>query len=168
MKLYLGNCEDILKTLPDKSVDAMICDPPYGTLGMQKWDIVLDWESVCRELKRVCRDGAPVLIFADYKSIFYVQRILSTKKLSYKYFFIWDKICTQNNTMSIKHLPSNTCEFILVFGTSNKHLHYYTDAEEWDGSMKFKRCLKKLSSKEWEDFPIKEALQATRERTCFR
>lgn len=43
MKLYNEDCIEVLKTLPDASVDAVICDPPYGKLGCEKWDNVLDW-----------------------------------------------------------------------------------------------------------------------------
>lgn len=53
LKLYEGACEDILKTLPDKSVDAVICDPPYGTLKvvrkdafrLNQWDTLLNYRS---------------------------------------------------------------------------------------------------------------------------
>ena len=45
LELYNGNCLEIMKKLPDKSIDMILCDLPYGTTR-NKWDSVIDLESL--------------------------------------------------------------------------------------------------------------------------
>jgi DNA modification methylase len=52
--LYQGDCLEILKGLADNSVDVTIIDPPYG-MGVDHWDILVDIESITKEIKRVTR-----------------------------------------------------------------------------------------------------------------
>jgi site-specific DNA-methyltransferase (adenine-specific) len=47
-----GDCFEVLKTIPDKSIDAVITDPPYG-IGLAKWDTVVDIPLFTKEVKRI-------------------------------------------------------------------------------------------------------------------
>lgn len=73
--------------LPDKSVDLVLCDPPYGTTQC-KWDAVLTFESMWRELNRVIKPNAAIAIFGS-------EPFSSNLRLSnieqYKYDWIWEK-----------------------------------------------------------------------------
>lgn len=62
-----------MKQLPDKSVDAVICDPPYATLlsnrpdrtNHNEWDKKLDYSTIVEQLKRITKKGTPVILFDD-------------------------------------------------------------------------------------------------------
>ena len=54
IKLYLGDCLEKMKSIESGSVDAIICDPPYGTTSC-KWDSVIPLEPMWEQLKRVIK-----------------------------------------------------------------------------------------------------------------
>ncbi len=63
-KLFTGDCLDILKQLPDNSVDSCITDPPYG-MGMEHWDHSVPSVSIWEEVMRVLKPGAFCLSFCS-------------------------------------------------------------------------------------------------------
>lgn len=57
--LHLGDCLDVMQGISDGSVDAVICDPPYGTVRCA-WDVVIPFEPMWAQLKRITKpNGAP-------------------------------------------------------------------------------------------------------------
>jgi DNA modification methylase len=67
--LHLGDCLDILRALPDNSVDAVVTDPPYGLSFMGKrWDYDVPSEDVWRECLRVLKPGGHLLAFAGTRT----------------------------------------------------------------------------------------------------
>ena len=79
--IYNANCFDILKQLPDKSVNLILSDPPYYKIKTDSWDNqwkkfddYLDWiEKFALECKRVLKDNGSFYIFGDDKIIAYIQ-----------------------------------------------------------------------------------------------
>jgi site-specific DNA-methyltransferase (adenine-specific) len=68
-ELHLGNCLDILATMPDNSVDAIVTDPPYGLAFMgKKWDYDVPSEEIWRECLRVLKPGGHLLAFAGTRT----------------------------------------------------------------------------------------------------
>ena len=78
MKLYNGDCLEIMKNIPDDSIDLILCDLPYGTIkGLQPskykkkfdyntdWDIRLDTESLFREYERILRPKGTIILFSQ-------------------------------------------------------------------------------------------------------
>ena len=53
-KLYKGDCLEVMKLIPDGSIDAIITDPPYGTTAC-KWDSVIDFELMWEQLNRIIK-----------------------------------------------------------------------------------------------------------------
>lgn len=159
-ELFLGSCEEELKHISEKTIDLVLVDPPYCTLG-HSWDTPLEWNEICKELKRICNPKAAVLIFCDYKSIFKMQASLVEAGLKYRYFFIWDKVSTFNNAQNAKTMPINSYEFILVFSLTSKSPAYYTDGEVYyeDAILRYAGLSKYKDTK---DFPIEEACLKTK------
>jgi len=56
MKLYHGDCLEIMKNIPDKSVDMILCDLPYGTTR-NKWDSIIDINKLFRQYERIVKNG---------------------------------------------------------------------------------------------------------------
>lgn len=57
IKLYRGDCLDMMKKIPDSSVDCIICDLPYGTTR-NRWDTIIPFQPLWDEYKRVAKDSA--------------------------------------------------------------------------------------------------------------
>ena len=69
--LHLGDCLDVMQGIPDGSVDAVICDPPFGTTNC-KWDSVIPFEPMWGQLKRIVKPNA---------FLFLVQKLTTPKVL---------------------------------------------------------------------------------------
>ena len=108
-KLYLGDCLEILPTLPDKSVDAIITDLPYGTTAC-KWDVIIPLEPMWRQIKRVCR-GA----FVTTTSQPFTSALVMSNPKHFSHSWIWNKRYPANYPLAKKQ-PMKIHEDVLVFG----------------------------------------------------
>lgn len=108
MQLYLGDCLEILPTLPDKSVDMVMCDLPYGTT-QNKWDSVIDLPTLWAQYRRICK-GAIVLTAAQP---FTSALVMSALDL-FKYQWVWRKP-TGTGFLNAKKQPLRNHEDVLVF-----------------------------------------------------
>jgi len=105
VKLYLGDCLEVMRGFPDKSVDAVITDPPYFRIVDAQWDKqwktldeYLAWlDVVSDEWKRILKDNGSLMIFADDMVSAYVQ-VLIDKKLLLLNNIVWYK----TNNLPIK------------------------------------------------------------------
>lgn len=117
INLMHGDCLELMKDIPDHSIDMILCDLPYGTTDC-KWDSVIPfdkmWECVNKVVKR---DGATVLFGSEPFSS--SCRMSNIKR--YKYDWLWDKK-SAGNFMVAKYQPLKTFENIMVFGGS---INYY-------------------------------------------
>ena len=69
MQLHLGDCYDVLKTLPDNSVDSIVTDPPYGLSFMgKKWDYDVPDKKIWKQCLRVLKDGGHLLAFGGTRT----------------------------------------------------------------------------------------------------
>ena len=64
MMLHLGDCLDVMQDIPDGSVDAVICDPPFGTTNC-KWDSVIPFEPMWAQLKRITKPSGAIVLMAS-------------------------------------------------------------------------------------------------------
>lgn len=114
IELFQGNCLEIMKDIPDKSVDMILCDLPYGTTQC-KWDTIIPFEDLWKQYNRVIKtDGAIVLFGSEPFSS--SLRMSNIKK--YKYDWVWDKK-QAGNVLNAKRQPLKTFENIIVFNTKS-------------------------------------------------
>lgn len=73
--------------IPDKSVDLVLCDLPYGTTR-NKWDLVIPFDRLWQQYERIVKDAGAIVLFSD--GLFTVQLIQSNVKL-WRYNLVWDK-----------------------------------------------------------------------------
>lgn len=64
IQLYNGDCLEVMKDIPDNSVDMVLCDLPYGTTAC-KWDVVIPFDLLWKEYKRIAKDTAPIVLFGS-------------------------------------------------------------------------------------------------------
>lgn len=113
--LHLGDCLDIMKSIPDKSVDAIITDLPYGTTAC-KWDEIIPFEPMWAQVKRIC-NGA----FVTTASQPFTTRLISSNIKDFRHEWIWQK-AVGSNFASMKYMPMKEHENIIVF-SSNGHTY---------------------------------------------
>ena len=108
--LLFGDCLERMKEISDNSVDLVLVDLPYGTT-QNKWDSVIDLEEMWKQLKRICSDNTPKIMFAQTP----FDKVLGCSNLKeLKYEWIWEKT-TATGHLNAKKMPMKAHENILVF-----------------------------------------------------
>lgn len=108
--LMFGDCLERMKEIPDGSVDAIICDPPYGTTAC-KWDSIIPFEPMWVELKRIIKPNGAIVLFGS-EPFSSALRMSNIKQ--YKYDWIWDKVKPSGH-LNAKRMPMKQHESISVF-----------------------------------------------------
>lgn len=107
-ELHLGDCLDVMKSIPAGSVDLILCDLPYGTTR-NKWDSVIPLDALWNQYKRICT-GAIVLTAAQpFTSILIVSNLQN-----FKYQWVWNK-SKVTGVLNAKKQPLRNHEDICVF-----------------------------------------------------
>ena len=110
MQLFEGDCLEIMKQIPDASVDLVLCDLPYGTT-QNRWDIVIPLESLWIQYNRIAKPAAAIVLFGAEP----FSSLLRTSNLSnYKYDWIWQKDKAIGH-LNAKKMPMRVTERISVF-----------------------------------------------------
>ena len=108
--LRLGDCLEIMKTIKDNSIDAVICDLPYGTT-QNKWDSIIDLELLWKEIWRVSKERTPIVLFSAQP---FTTTLISSQIKHYKYEWVWVKNLKTGN-LNAKRMPMGGHETIQVF-----------------------------------------------------
>lgn len=110
VQLYKGDCLEIMKTIPDKSIDMILCDLPYGATK-NKEDIRLPFAPLWKEYKRIIKDRGCIALFAQGK--FYIDLIQSNYKM-FRYDLVWNKVLT-TRFFNANRMPLRRHEQIAIF-----------------------------------------------------
>jgi DNA modification methylase len=142
-----GDCLEVMKTLPDKSIDLFLCDLPYGCLtgraGKEKtkrrekgstdsiagcsWDIPIDLEKFWEQVERLMKDDhTPIIHFCNTK---FGYELMKSKEKWFRYDLIWDKQVGVG-FLSVNKMPMRSHENIYVF--AKKGARYYRKDIEGD------------------------------------
>lgn len=122
IQLLQGDCLELMKQIPDKSIDCILADLPYGTTRCE-FDKVIPFEPLWGQYKRIIKDRAAILLFSSMP--FTIDIINSNRKL-FRYEIIWEK--TQKtgfynaNKMPLK-AHENICVFYKKLPTYNPQKH---------------------------------------------
>ena len=146
--LLHGDCLEVMKTLPDNSIDLFLCDLPYGCLEPQRkrdpdyvkavksslvgqgacaWDIKIDLAQFWTQVKRLCRDDhTPVLMFCSTKFGF---ELYNSNPDWFRYDLVWNK-SRGVSFLTANKMPLRSHEMVYVF--SKKGANYYRKDIEGD------------------------------------
>lgn len=104
------DCLKVMKKIPDKSIDIIVCDLPYGQTK-NKWDSVIPFEELWGEYNRIIKDNGPIILFGQGM---FSSDLMQSNRKNYRYSLIWEK----NNVtgfLNAKKMPLRSHEDILVF-----------------------------------------------------
>lgn len=108
--LLKGDCLELMKNIPDGSVDLVLTDPPYGTTAC-KWDSVIPFEPMWEQLKRIVKRGGAIVLFGSEP----FSSLLRASNIDwYKYDWIWEKEQSSSG-LQAKIAPMKKHENISVF-----------------------------------------------------
>jgi len=109
-KLIQGDCLEVMKDIPDKSIDMILCDLPYGTTAC-KWDTIIPFEPLWEQYKRIIKDNGAIVLTAQTP----FDKVLGVSNLEIlRYEWIWQKEQGTGGGNANK-MPLKEHENILVF-----------------------------------------------------
>lgn len=113
IKLYNGDCLDIMKTIADKSVDLILCDLPYAITKIS-WDVLIPFDKLWEQYKRIIKDDGNIVLFSSGK---FTYNLINSNIKDYRYKLIWEKN-VPTGMASAKYRPMKYFEEICIFGNS--------------------------------------------------
>lgn len=116
--LRQGDCLELMKEIPDKSVDMILCDLPYGTTAC-KWDVVIPFEPLWEQYNRIIKDNGAIVLFGSEP---FSSKLRLSNLKNYKYDWVWNKKNSGTGLLA-KYQPLKITENIIIFG-KNK-VNYY-------------------------------------------
>jgi site-specific DNA-methyltransferase (adenine-specific) len=108
--LFQGDCLDIMPLMPDKSVQLILADLPYGTTAC-KWDSIIDLDLLWKQYKRIITDNGAIVLTASQP---FTTKLISSNYEMFKYEIIWLKSRKTGHIMA-KNKPLKQHENILIF-----------------------------------------------------
>jgi len=143
LTLHNGDCLEMMKAIPDKSVDLIICDLPYGCLTSPKiggqanirlpenrcsWDVKIDLEAFWKQVKRIRRsDHSPTIHFVTTK---FGYEVIKSNPDEFRYDLVWDK---QRGVsfLSANKMPMRSHEMIYVFSKAGAYYNRIDMTGNW-------------------------------------
>lgn len=110
--LYQGDCLELMKDIPDSSVDMILCDPPYGT-SASNWDKRLPMPELWQEYERIIKPNRAIVLFSQQP---FTSLLITSNLRLWKYNWVWEKD-NGTNFMNAHYCPLKVTEDICVFGT---------------------------------------------------
>jgi len=110
----IGDCLQLLPEIPDKSIDMILTDLPYGTTAC-KWDTIIPLEPLWKEYKRIIKNSGSILLTASQP---FTSLLVMSNIEMFRYGWIWEKE-NGSNFLSANRIPLKTHEDILFFSLDN-------------------------------------------------
>ena len=148
--LQHGDCLELMKDIPDKSIDMILCDLPYGTTAC-KWDTVIPFGALWEQYKRIINGNGAIVLFGAEPFSSYLR---TSNMEWYKYDWIWIK----NNAVGFvnaKLKPMNKHEVVCVFSSgktancNKSNMPYYPQGLLQISKMRKSRHKKRKDNSYW-------------------
>ena len=113
-KLYHGDCLEIMKNIPNKSINLILCDLPFGTTR-NKWDKIISFNKLWEQYNRIITDNGCIALFGQEP--FTSKLIMSNLKM-FKYRITWEKTLASGQ-LNCNYAPLKKYEDIIIFSKSS-------------------------------------------------
>lgn len=151
--IYHGDCLELMTQIPDKSVDCIICDLPFGVTACE-WDKIIDFKILWGEYNRITKCGGAICLFGTEP---FSTMLRASSINNYKYDWIWDKHIPRGMHIA-KYRPMQKHENISIFTPNGESPNYYPIMTLRDKPVKVKNYSKSQT------FPSPENNKNTDER----
>lgn len=147
--LIHADCLDVMRLIPDQSVDMVLCDLPYGTTAC-KWDAVIPFDALWTEYRRVTKPNAAIVLTASQP---FTTALAASNMNAFRYTWVWNKKFAANFVQA-KRMPLRTHEDVLVFSFGDRMPNYYPQKTLRDTP------IKKGGNKQSAAIPIRQTASA--------
>lgn len=130
-ELLHGDCLELMKDIPDKSIDLILCDLPYGTTAC-KWDTIIPFEPLWGQYERVIKDNGAIVLFGSEP---FSSNLRMSNIKNYKYDWVWDKRIPSGMSYA-RFQPMRRVENIMVFTKNGEKTVYNPQLELRDEPIK--------------------------------
>jgi len=152
-RIYNDDCLEGMKAIPSGSIDAVICDLPYGVLNEVSeggsWDSIIPLEPLWAEYRRICKPTAAIVLFAQ--GMFTAELMMSNPKM-WRYNLIWKKGNRPTGFLNANRMPLRIHEDICVF--YNKLPTY--NPQMWKGESVHRLATRKIKNRCYGEFQPSE------------
>jgi len=121
-----GDCIEVMPAIPDKCIDMILCDLPYG-ITANKLDIIIPFESLWNQYERIIKDNGAIVLTASQP--FTSVLIMSNLRL-FKYTWVWNKINRISNHLNANKQPLRITEDVCIF--YKRQPTYNPQMNHWD------------------------------------
>ena len=121
VKLYKGDCLEVMKEIPDKSIDMILCDLPYGTTKC-KWDNIIPFDKLWEQYNRIIKNNGAIVLFGSQP---FTSLLVTSNIKNFRYEIIWEKEQAVNFAFQKKQIGKvheNICVFYKKQPTYNPQM----------------------------------------------
>ena len=109
-EILLGDCLELMKGIPDGSIDMILCDLPYGTTAC-KWDTIIPFGKLWEQYERIIKPNGAIVLTASQP---FTSLLVTSNLRLFRYEWIWDKV-QPTGALTAKKMPMKQHENILIF-----------------------------------------------------
>lgn len=109
-EILLGDCLELMKDIPNGSIDAIITDPPYGTTAC-KWDVIIPFDLMWEQINRIVKPNGVIVLFSGEP---FTSTLICSNIENFKYRLNWNKM-QGSGFLNSKKRPLTMIEDICVF-----------------------------------------------------
>ena len=132
-KLFNDDCFNVFPSIPNKSVDLVLVDLPYGQTACE-WDVEIDLKLMWENLKRICKDNCQYVFFTTVR---FGNKLINSNQSWFRYDLVWEKYNSVGFLCANK-MPLRSHEMIYIFNFSN------TDDIELNRNLEMRAYAKKV------------------------
>lgn len=130
--LHQGDCLEVMKAIPDGSVDMILCDLPYGTTACE-WDTVIPFKPLWEQYSRIIKDHGAIVLFSAQP---FTSLLVNSNIKGYKHHWIWKKNRGTGFQVA-KYRPLMATEDIIAFTKKGERINYYPQMIKLDKPTKY-------------------------------
>lgn len=119
VQLFHGDCLEVMKDIPDGSVDMILCDLPYGTTHC-KWDTIIPFEPLWEQYNRIIKDNGAIVLFGNEP---FTSMLICSNLKGFKYRWDWNKKIPSGMGYA-RYRPMQQTEDIAVFTKNGEKTIY--------------------------------------------
>lgn len=129
--LRQGDCLELMKDIPDESIDMILCDLPYGTTAC-KWDTVIPFEPLWEQYNRIIKPNGAIALFGNEP---FTSRLICSNLKGFKYRMDWNKKIPSGMGYA-KYRPMQQTEDIAIFTKKGEKTKYFPQMIKRDKPIK--------------------------------